>query len=115
MSPGFGRDRTPRVKCRESGGRMMLGLIVGGRRALKEVTFARKEGERRGRHMKCVFGEDLKCGLVVDFGFMMGHRFGNGGWRRSDRRCRNNSFQNRVQTPCPSLMQHLHDALLKRE
>jgi len=32
----------------------MVGLRVGGRRALNSVTFSRKAGDRRGRHMKCV-------------------------------------------------------------
>jgi len=35
---------------------MIVGDIVSGRRALKAATLLRKVGERRGRHMKCVFG-----------------------------------------------------------
>lgn len=52
------------MKCNEPVGRIIVGEIVFGRRALNAVTLLRKAGERRGRHMKCVFG--------ADFGFILG-------------------------------------------
>jgi len=43
------------VKCSEPTGRTMLWWMVGGRRALKAVTFVWKDRDRRGRQIKCVF------------------------------------------------------------
>lgn len=74
ISSGVTRDKTPRVKCKEPVGRMIVGGMVSGRRALKAVTLLRKAGERRGRHMKCVFAGAFGFIKEVDASKIADHR-----------------------------------------